>query len=74
MLESGIGLLPHPAPLYNRLALVLLDQRRDLARAEGLLRKAVEIDPSNDVYSKNLYKVLGLAAVSALAIEERKKK
>ncbi len=43
-----------PAPLYNRLALVVIKERRDFAMAESLLKKAVGLDPSKEVYAKNL--------------------
>lgn len=58
LLEGAIGQLKSPAPVYNRLALIVLDQRRDYGQAEELLRKALALDPSNPVYDMNLRVVL----------------
>lgn len=57
-LERAIETSGDPAPLYNRLALVLLKERRDLKGAEALLHKALEHDPDSDVYRQNLLKIL----------------
>ncbi len=62
VLKRGIERVKNPAPLYNRLALVLLVQRRDYREAEELLRKALEVEPDHAVYQANLYKVISLAA------------
>jgi type IV pilus assembly protein PilB len=58
LLEEAIGQLKSPAPVYNRLALIVLDQRRDYDQAEELLRKALALDPKNPVYDMNLRVVL----------------
>jgi len=63
VLKRGISQLPKPGPLYNKLALILVHQRRDLRQAEELLHKALELEPDNEVYEKNLYKVVTLAAL-----------
>jgi Flp pilus assembly protein TadD len=63
LLKRGISQLPHPGPLYNKLALILIHQRRDFRQAEELLHKALELEPENEVYEKNLYKVVTLAAL-----------
>jgi len=64
-LEDAIESSPDPAPLFNRLAVVLIREDRELARAEALLRKAVALAPNNDVYEENLFRVLGLQAERA---------
>ena len=69
VLEGGISRLSNPAPLLNKLALILVDQRGDYRKAEKLLRKASGLDPKSEVYQRNLYKVLGLEAVAALGIK-----
>jgi hypothetical protein len=58
VLRSAIASAPRPAPLYNRLALILLSKKRDTTQAEELLEKARELDPDNPVYAQNLRKVL----------------
>ena len=63
-LERAIEVAPDPAPLYNRLALVLLKERRDLKGAEALLHKALEHDPDSDVYRQNLLKILMMAGAT----------
>ena len=63
VLKVAIARAPSPAPLYNRLALVILNQRRDAKQAEQLIQKAIELDPENQVYRENLAKVLMFAAV-----------
>jgi len=65
VLKKGISQLPRPGPLYNKLALILIHQRRDFRQAEELLHKALELEPENEVYEKNLYKVVTLAALKA---------
>ncbi|HEY3452606.1 MAG TPA: tetratricopeptide repeat protein [Myxococcales bacterium] len=63
-LEHAISVAPDPAPLYNRLALVLLKERRDLKGAEALLHKALELDPDSDVYRQNLLKILMMSGAT----------
>ena len=58
LLEVAIEHSKEPAPLYNRLALVLIKERRDYERAEELLEKAQALDPTNRTYQSNLQKVL----------------
>jgi type IV pilus assembly protein PilB len=41
---------------------VLLNQRRDYARATALFQKAADLDPDNSAYMMNLYAVLSLKA------------
>ncbi len=65
VLKNAIARNRDPAPLYNRLALVVLNQKHDYAQAEELLRKALELQPGNEVYKKNLMKVLALEAASS---------
>jgi type IV pilus assembly protein PilB len=62
LLEQGISRLRNPAPLYNRLGLILLNQRRDYGRAAALFQKAADLDASNSIYMMNLYAVLSLKA------------
>ncbi len=65
LLMKGISQLSQPAPLYNRLGLILVNQWRDYARAVELFRKAVELDPDNSVHKMNLDAVLDLQAEAA---------
>lgn len=58
LLESAIASSPNPAPLFNRLAIVLLNRHKDARRAQALLHKAIELEPENPVYRQNLLKVL----------------
>lgn len=62
VLKRAIAQVNRPAPLYNKLALILINQRKDYGEAELLIRKALAADPSNTVYQQNLYTVLALAA------------
>jgi hypothetical protein len=62
ILEHAIAHSREPAPLYNRLAIALVKERRDVDTAEELLRKALDLDPHNEVYRQNLFKVLSMAA------------
>jgi hypothetical protein len=62
VLEQGISQLPKPAPLYNRLGMILLNQRKDYTRASKLFQKAADLDPDNNTYMMNLYTVLSLTA------------
>ncbi|WP_426751550.1 hypothetical protein [Myxococcus sp. Y35] len=62
LLERGIGLLPAPAPLYNRLGMILLNHQRDYERATALFQKAADLEPENSLYTMNLYSVMCLMA------------
>jgi type IV pilus assembly protein PilB len=62
LLEQGISKLRSPAPLYNRLGLIVLNQQRDYGRASKLFQKAADLDPDNSIYMMNLYSVLSLKA------------
>lgn len=62
ILKRAIARVKNPAPLYNKLALVLVNQRKGYEEAEGLLRQAVELDPDSPVYQQNLMKVVALTA------------
>ncbi len=62
VLKRAIARVPQPAPLYNKLALIVLNQRRAFRQAEELLNKAMELEPDNSVYQQNLMKVYELAA------------
>jgi len=72
LLSRSIGTLKNPAPLYNRLGLILLDQHHDYDRASALLRKATELEPENSVYMMNLYAVLSMKAEATDAGHKRK--
>lgn len=61
-LERAITRSPDAASLLNRLAIILLRDRRDFLEAERLLRRALELEPEHEVYKKNLVMVLGQAA------------
>lgn len=65
VLEEGIAALEQPAPLYNRLALTVINQRRDYALAQDLLKRACQLEPENEIYEQNLMKVVTLATLDA---------
>ncbi|MBL0692980.1 hypothetical protein [Comamonas sp. JC664] len=62
LLERGISRLPSPAPLYNRLGMILLNHQRDYARATALFQKAADLEPENSLFTMNLYSVMCLMA------------
>lgn len=64
LLRHGVSLTRTPAALYNRLALVLVNVRRDYREAQGLLELAVRLQPEKAVYRLNLEKVSALAAAA----------
>lgn len=66
-LKRAIAKAKEPAPIYNKLALILLDQRKDYRQAEELLAQAVDLDPSNPVYQQNLHQVQDLIAQQGAA-------
>lgn len=61
VLEEALPRAAEPAPLYNRLALVLAKDRADYAQAESLLRKAIALAPERELYQRNLSKILELS-------------
>lgn len=62
VLKHALERAPAPAPLYNKLALILVSQRKDYDQAAALLERAVELEPHNVVFQQNLLKVVGLTA------------
>ncbi|MBI5543279.1 MAG: hypothetical protein HY901_05285 [Deltaproteobacteria bacterium] len=61
VLELGIGRCANPAMLYNRLALALVKERRDFVRAEAMMRKALKLEPGNEVFTQNLMRIVMLS-------------
>jgi hypothetical protein len=62
LLKRGLERFSAAAPLYNKLALILVSQRKDYLQATELLERAVELEPNNPVFQQNLLKVVSLAA------------
>jgi len=62
ILKRAITQVKEPAALCNKLALILVNQRKDFRQAEELLNKAIELEPENAVYQQNLFKIVGMAA------------
>ena len=73
VLTRAIDRAPEAAVLYSKLALILVHQRKDFARAVPLLERAVELEPNNAVFQQNLLKVTGLAAAAAGERKEQKR-
>ncbi|HLL03447.1 MAG TPA: tetratricopeptide repeat protein [Myxococcaceae bacterium] len=73
LLKRGLAQTSAPAPLYNKLALILVNQRKDFSQAAELLERAVELEPHNPVYQQNLLKVVGIAASSPGGRKEPKR-
>jgi len=71
VLKRALERAASPAPLYNKLALILIHQRKDYSEAASLLERAVELEPNNSVYQQNLLKVVGLAAANSGQRKER---
>lgn len=60
LLKQAVARAPRPAPLFNRLALVLLHQLSDVRAARELLEEAIALEPDDAVYRQNLQQVLAL--------------
>ncbi|MCP3144141.1 tetratricopeptide repeat protein [Pyxidicoccus xibeiensis] len=73
MLTRAIERAPEAAVLYSKLALILVHQRKDYARAAALLERAVELEPGSAVFQQNLLKVTGLEAAAASERKEQKR-
>jgi hypothetical protein len=71
-LERAISRSPDAAPLLNRLAIVLVRDRRNFTEAERLLRQALKLAPEHAVYKKNLVMVLTRAARDNTGIHRRR--
>jgi type IV pilus assembly protein PilB len=74
LLERSIGLLPKPAPLYNRMGVILLNHQRDYTRATAFFQMASDLEPENSVYTMNLYSVLALTAEATNAGQKKPKR
>ncbi|MDY7228605.1 tetratricopeptide repeat protein [Hyalangium rubrum] len=72
VLKRGLARASSPAPLYNKLALILVNQRKDFSQASELLEQAVELEPNNPVFQQNLLKVVALAASAQTGSKGRK--
>lgn len=70
-MKRAIARVKNPAQLYNKLALILVNQRKGYEEAEALLQKALELDPDNSVYQQNLYKVVALNAARSQSDTKR---
>jgi hypothetical protein len=62
VLAQGIEQVEQPAPLYNKLALILAHQLQDYPRAVELLQLALQAVPGEPVYQRNLQQILHLQA------------
>ena len=71
-LERAIARSPDAAPLLNRLAIVLVRDRKSFGEAERLLRRALKLAPDHPVYKKNLVMVLTRAARENTGIHRRR--
>ncbi|NNC19205.1 general secretion pathway protein GspE [Corallococcus exiguus] len=71
LLERSIGLLPKPAPLYNRMGMIILNHQRDYERASAFFKMASDLEPENSVYTMNLYSVLALNAEATNAGQKK---
>lgn len=71
LLDRSIGLLPTPAPLYNRMGMILLNHHHDYERATALFQKAADLEPENGVYTMNLYSVMCLTAEATNAGQQK---
>ncbi|WP_224365307.1 tetratricopeptide repeat protein [Hyalangium versicolor] len=62
VLKRGLARSTSPAPLYNKLALILVNQRKDFMQAAELLERAVQLEPHNAVFQQNLLKITAMVA------------
>ena len=62
LLKRGLARSASPGLLYNKLALILVNQRKDYAQAMELLERAAQLEPHNPVFQQNLLKVTALVA------------
>ncbi|RKH13638.1 general secretion pathway protein GspE [Corallococcus sp. CA047B] len=74
LLERSIALLAQPAPLYNRMGMIVLNHHRDYTRASAFFQKAADLEPENSVYTMNLYSVLCITADATNAGQKKKPK
>jgi hypothetical protein len=65
LLKRGLERSSAPAPIYNKLAIILVSQRKDYAQAAELLERAVALEPDNPVFRQNLLKVVGMTTGSS---------
>ena len=72
VLTRAIDRVPEAAVLYSKLALILVHQRKDYARAAELLERAVALEPGNAVFEQNLLKVTGLVAAAGQRKEQKR--
>ncbi len=71
VLEGAIAVARAPGPLFNKLALVLIQERRDFAGARLLLEKALALEPDNRIYRENLAQVRAMATTLSARISSR---
>jgi tetratricopeptide (TPR) repeat protein len=61
LLEKALS-LSKEAGIYNRLGVILAMRKKEYARGQELIEKAIELAPKNETYQHNLSKVLARAA------------
>ncbi|RKG88317.1 general secretion pathway protein GspE [Corallococcus terminator] len=74
LLERSIALMAQPAPLYNRMGMIVLNHHRDYTRASAFFQKAADLEPENSVYTMNLYSVLCITADATNAGKKKPKR
>ena len=64
-LVKAIDLSRNPSFL-NRLGVIYAMRKRDFVQAQALIEEAIELAPGNNVYERNLQKILSMAATSGM--------
>jgi hypothetical protein len=63
LLEKALEEAKQPA-FYNRMGVILAMKKREYARAQALVERAIELAPGNVTYERNLAKIVSLAAAA----------
>jgi hypothetical protein len=74
LLALAIQQVKRPAPLYNKLALILAHQLHEYPRALGLMELALEAAPGNTVYQQNLQMIRTLQASHQEQVAQQRKR
>ncbi len=74
VLALAIQQVKQPAPLYNKLALILAHQLREFPRAISLMELALMSAPTNTVYEQNLQMIRSMQASHREQVVQQRKR
>ncbi|MEO1231620.1 MAG: tetratricopeptide repeat protein [Myxococcota bacterium] len=73
LIEKALALTKQAA-FYNRLGVLYAMRKLEYERAQRFIERAIEMSPRNDIYQRNLQKILAMAAAESLVNDKEPKR